>query len=60
MKSRSSMGRTNLDVSILGFGSAPIGNLYGSVSQDLAVETIRFALKQGMTFFGPGLEIHAV
>lgn len=43
------VGRTDLAVSALGFGSASIGNLYSDVSLDQAVETVHAALAQGIT-----------
>jgi D-threo-aldose 1-dehydrogenase len=45
----------------LGFGAAPIANLYGTISEQQAIETIEYALEQGIRlidtspFYGQGL-----
>jgi D-threo-aldose 1-dehydrogenase len=45
------LGRTNLIVSRLGFGGAPIGGLYGRrVTEAQAVATVHRALEAGITF----------
>ena len=41
--------RLGLSVSRIGFGSAPIGDLYGLVPEETALETIRAALDGGVT-----------
>jgi len=57
----SRLGRTDLRVPTLGFGSAPIGDLYGSVPVAQAVETVQFALECGVNlidtspWYGAGL-----
>src|SRR5437762_2592140 len=45
------LGRTGLSVSALGFGSAPLGNLYRAVSESDAQETLDTAIKLGIRFF---------
>ena len=37
---RKSLGRTGLQVSALGFGCAPLGDLYGALDEATAVDTI--------------------
>ncbi|MDZ4765150.1 MAG: aldo/keto reductase [Chloroflexota bacterium] len=45
------VGRTAITVSRLGFGAAPIGGLYTPVAEAQALETMRYALAHGITFF---------
>lgn len=45
------LGRTGLEVSLLAFGAAPIANLYRSVSETQAIETVHAALAAGITYF---------
>lgn len=45
------LGRTALEVSVLGFGSAPIGNLYTSVTDDDATGAVDAALRAGVRLF---------
>ena len=47
MKTRP-FGRTGLDVPVLSLGAAPFGDVYGSITQDDADETIRVAFANGM------------
>jgi D-threo-aldose 1-dehydrogenase len=60
------VGHTKLRVPILGFGSAPIGNLYEAISDEQAVTTLRFAVETGVNFidtapkYGNGLSEHRV
>jgi D-threo-aldose 1-dehydrogenase len=55
------LGRTDLRLPILGFGSAPIGDLYGPIPEAQAIETIQFALECGVNlldtspWYGAGL-----
>ncbi len=43
--------RTDVQVSLLGFGAAPLANLYRDVAEAQAIETIHAALDQGVTYF---------
>jgi D-threo-aldose 1-dehydrogenase len=45
------VGRTKLSVPELGFGAAPLGNLYGAMSDDDARDTALAALQGGITYF---------
>lgn len=45
------VGRTGLEVSLLGFGAAPLANLYRDVPESEAYETVHAALEQGVTYF---------
>jgi D-threo-aldose 1-dehydrogenase len=45
------IGRTNLQVTRLGFGAVPLGGLYKDVSEDEAGDTVRRTLKLGMNYF---------
>lgn len=45
------LGPTNLNVSVLGMGSAPIGNLYRAISDQAARETLESALELGIGYF---------
>ncbi|TVU50277.1 hypothetical protein EJB05_01643, partial [Eragrostis curvula] len=45
------LGGTGLRVSPVGFGGAPLGNLYGDVSADAARAAVRRALDIGVNFF---------
>jgi D-threo-aldose 1-dehydrogenase len=44
------VGHTDLHVPLIGLGTASIGLLYSDVSTTQAVDTIRFALQNGVTF----------
>lgn len=46
-----SLGRSGLTVSILGFGSAPLGDLYVKLDDATAIATVEAALKAGITLF---------
>ena len=58
------LGRTGLNVSILGLGCAPLGDLYDLLDDDVALNTIATAAKAGVTLFdvaplyGRGLAEH--
>ena len=60
------LGRTGLRVSVLGFGGAPLGDLYARQPEQQAIETILAALDAGMTFidtsplYGHGLSEHRI
>ena len=45
------VGKTGLEVSVIGFGAAPIAGLYRDVPEEEAVETIQAAWDQGITYF---------
>jgi D-threo-aldose 1-dehydrogenase len=48
---QSTLGRTGLTVSRLGFGAASLGNLYRRVSDDVARETVITAWNHGIRYF---------
>ena len=58
------LGRTGLDVSILGFGGAPLGDLYALLDDDAALGAVATAADAGVTLFdvaplyGRGLAEH--
>jgi D-threo-aldose 1-dehydrogenase len=60
------LGHTGLHVSALGFGCAPLGDLYGPLNEATAVDTIVAAVESGMTLvdtsphYGNGLAEHRV
>ena len=45
------VGRTGLEVSVIGFGAAPLAGLYRDVPEEEAIETIQAALDQGINLF---------
>jgi D-threo-aldose 1-dehydrogenase len=45
------MARSGLRLSEIGFGAAPLGNLYRSISDEEALQTCRAALESGITYF---------
>lgn len=45
------LGKTGLEVSILGFGCAPLGNEYGDLTQSEGIRTVHAAIDAGITFF---------
>lgn len=45
------LGKTGLDVSILGFGASPMGNVFDPVDEKEAISTVHFALDHGVNFF---------
>jgi len=45
------LGRTPLQVSAIGFGSAPLGDLYAKLDEEAATATVRAALAHGVTLF---------
>lgn len=49
--SPSRIGSTGIEVSPLGFGSAPIGNLYRKVDDDTAVRAVNAAWEAGVRYF---------
>jgi len=58
------LGRTGLSVSVVGFGSAPLGDLYAQLDDATAIATVEAAHAQGVTLFdtsphyGRGLAEH--
>ncbi len=44
------LGNTGIEVSILGLGAAPLGNLFKDVPQAQAIDTIHASLDAGITF----------
>ena len=55
------LGRSNVQVTALGFGAAALGNLYRAVTDDAAARTVQAALDGGITYvdtaphYGQGL-----
>jgi L-galactose dehydrogenase len=45
------LGKTDMDVSILGFGASPLGNVFDECTQNDADETVHFAIDNGVNFF---------
>jgi len=61
---RRPLGRTGIEVTALGFGSAPLGDLYTQLDDETAIATAATALSSGIAFFdtsphyGNGLAEH--
>ncbi|MCQ4161556.1 aldo/keto reductase [Roseomonas sp. GC11] len=61
---RRPLGRTGIEVSTLGFGAAPLGDLYATLDDATAIAAVEHALRQGMTLvdtsplYGHGLSEH--
>lgn len=45
------LGNTGLKVSCVGFGASPLGNVFGNVSLDDAIASVREAFRLGINFF---------
>jgi hypothetical protein len=45
------LGRTGLKLSSVGFGASPLGNVFGSVSEEQANASVRLAFQSGINFF---------
>jgi len=45
------LGKTGLEVSILGFGASPMGNVFDPVDESEAISTVHYALDHGVNFF---------
>ena len=45
------LGKTGLEVSTLGFGAAPLGNVFDPVDEEEAIAAVHYALDQGVNFF---------
>ncbi len=60
------LGRSGLPVSTLGFGAAPLGDLYARLDEALAVATVEAAIAGGVTLidtsplYGHGLSEHRI
>ena len=60
------LGRTALEVTALGFGGAVVGNLYSTLAEDQALETVDTAYSEGLRlfdtapFYGHGLSEHRI
>jgi D-threo-aldose 1-dehydrogenase len=58
------IGQTELEVSVLGLGGAPLGDLYERIPEERAVATLEIAYQRGIRFFdtaplyGHGLSEH--
>jgi D-threo-aldose 1-dehydrogenase len=63
---RRPLGRSGLTVSALGFGAAPLGDLYGRLDDQTAIDAVVGALTQGVSLidaaplYGHGLAEHRV
>ena len=61
---RRMLGRSGLAVSALGFGAAPLGDLFARLDEDMAIATVEAALHAGITLldvsplYGHGLAEH--
>ena len=45
------LGRTDLEVSLLGFGTAPLGDVYGATNPAEGKRAVDFAIASGINFF---------
>ncbi|XP_021655603.2 L-galactose dehydrogenase [Hevea brasiliensis] len=45
------LGNTGLNISSVGFGASPLGSVFGPVSEDDAVASVREAFRRGINFF---------
>lgn len=45
------LGKTKLEVSILGFGASPLGNVFDECTLDEAKRTVHYAIDHGVNFF---------
>jgi D-threo-aldose 1-dehydrogenase len=63
---RRPLGRTGLPVSVLGFGGAPLGDLYAHLDEATAVAAVEAAIEAGVTLidtsplYGHGLSEHRI
>lgn len=48
---RRPLGNTGLEVSILGFGAAPLGGVFQPIDDDTAAQVVKAAFDRGMNFF---------
>lgn len=45
------LGKTDLNVSVIGFGAAPLGNEFGPIDETEAERAVEFAIDNGINFF---------
>lgn len=45
------LGKTGLEVSILGFGASPLGNVFDPVDEKEGISAVHYALDHGVNFF---------
>lgn len=45
------LGSTGLKLSSVGFGASPLGNVFGTVSEEQAFASVRLAFQSGINFF---------
>jgi L-galactose dehydrogenase len=45
------LGRTGLTVSVVGYGTAPLGDMFGTADEDTALQSVYRALDAGVNFF---------
>ena len=45
------LGRTGLTVSVVGYGTAPLGDMFGTSDEDAALQSAHRALDAGVNFF---------
>ena len=45
------LGNTGLKLSCVGFGASPLGNVFGPVSDEEAIGSVREAFRRGINFF---------
>ena len=46
-----SLGKTGLSLSTIGFGSSPLGNVFGDVELDECIRAVHCAIDRGINFF---------
>ncbi|MED6134057.1 hypothetical protein PIB30_033982 [Stylosanthes scabra] len=45
------LGNTGLNLSCVGFGASPLGNVFGDVPEEEAIASVRLAFQSGINFF---------
>ncbi len=48
---RRKLGKTDLEVSILGFGASPLGNVFGEADPREGIRAVHLAIDEGINFF---------
>ncbi|GBG63027.1 hypothetical protein CBR_g34727 [Chara braunii] len=48
---RRALGKTGMEVSILGYGASPLGGVYGDVNEKDVIQSVRDAIEAGINFF---------
>lgn len=48
---RRKLGKTDLEVSILGFGASPLGNVFGEADPGEGIRAVNLAIDEGVNFF---------